>query len=390
MAIYTVGRRRVILALLLTSALVLTIDLRGNSVVNRARDAMAVVMDPVDSAVGVVTLPFERAWNGIFNYDDVKQQNQELQDQVDQLIGTRAAAEAAVIQSQEILALNNLPSLSGIDTELAKVIGGAANNIDQVIEINKGRSSGIAVGMPVVNQAGLIGKVTRVTENTARVMLVTDTRYAIGVSIIASDGSELGSVTANTTPSGLTSDQVAAAATTTTTSPTIASAAPSTTVPGAPAPLPTGQPDTGTTLPGYNPDTSIPSFIDPVTGRPIDPNALRAIAAGAASTSTTTTAPTVVQKEFGALEGRGQRYLPQVRFVQDNPGLAELKVGDLVETAGGFDDLAPTGIPVGRVANRANRPGSGGPLLDIELYADLNRLNFVRVVLYKPLSEVEQ
>jgi rod shape-determining protein MreC len=70
--------------------------------------------------------------------------------------------------------------------------------------------------------------------------------------------------------------------------------------------------------------------------------------------------------------------------------LSELVVGDLVETAGGSESLAPTGIPVGRVINRANRPGSRGPLLDVELYADLARLNFVRVVLYKPLSEVQQ
>ncbi len=98
--------------------------------------------------------------------------------------------------------------------------------------------------------------------------------------------------------------------------------------------------------------------------------------------------PIVVRKEYGALEGRGRRLLPQIRFVQDNPALAELQVGDLVETAGGSESLAPPGIPVGRVANRADRPGSGGPLLDVELNADLTRLNYVRVMLYKPLSEV--
>ncbi len=74
----------------------------------------------------------------------------------------------------------------------------------------------------------------------------------------------------------------------------------------------------------------------------------------------------------------------------DVPSLAELQVGDLVETAGGSTSLAPPGIPVGRILNRANRPGSGGPLLDVGLNADLARLNFVRVVLYKPLSEVGQ
>jgi rod shape-determining protein MreC len=98
----------------------------------------------------------------------------------------------------------------------------------------------------------------------------------------------------------------------------------------------------------------------------------------------------VIEKEYGALEGRGRLRLPQIKFVQDSPSLSELIPGDLVETAGGSESLAPTGIPVGRVLNRADRPGSGGPLLDVELYADLARLNFVRVVLYKPLSEVDQ
>jgi rod shape-determining protein MreC len=108
------------------------------------------------------------------------------------------------------------------------------------------------------------------------------------------------------------------------------------------------------------------------------------------STTTTTTEPVGGGKEFGLLEGRGGERLPQVRFVQDNPALAELQVCDLVETAGGSESLAPPDIPVGRVANRADRPGSGGPLLDVELHADLDRLNYVRVVLYRPLSEVEQ
>ena len=90
------------------------------------------------------------------------------------------------------------------------------------------------------------------------------------------------------------------------------------------------------------------------------------------------------------MEGRGRRKLPQIKFVQDSPSLAVLEPGDLVATAGGSASLAPTGIPIGRVINRADRPGSGGPLLDVELYADLGRLNFVRVVLYKPLAEVDQ
>jgi rod shape-determining protein MreC len=394
MAIYTVGRRRVIFALLLTSALLLTLDLRGSPVIDRARDVFARVMDPVESATGVVTTPIERAWNGILNYDDLELENQALQDQIDRLIGSQAKAEAVVIESQELQALYNLPSLSGIETEVAQVVGLAANNLDQVVEINKGWRSGLAVGMPVVNQAGLIGKVHTLTENTARVMLVTDTRYFVAVKITSAASGD--DVTANTSPSGLTPDEQQDAATTTA-SPTSA-----TTESGSSTTLAQGLPIPESTLPGASPLPETPEFptdesgdpiifIDPETGEVLDAAGVEDLLEATTNTTTTTTLPEViVQKEFGGLEGRGRLLLPQIRFIQDNPSLALLHEGDLVETAGGLESLAPTGIPVGRVANRADRPGSGGPLLDVELNADLSRLNFVRVVLYKPLSEVEQ
>jgi cell shape-determining protein MreC len=50
--------------------------------------------------------------------------------------------------------------------------------------------------------------------------------------------------------------------------------------------------------------------------------------------------------------------------------------------------LAPPGIPVGTVGNVVPRSSSAGPLLEVELSADLSRLYFVSVVLYQPGSEV--
>ena len=395
MAIYSVGRKRVILALLLTTVLFLTLDLRGNPVIDRAREGFSAALSPVQSATQVVTNPLERAWHGITNYDDLEQENLALQEQVDRLIGTQAAAEAAVIEGKELQALYSLPSLSGIDTEVARVVGYAANNLDQVIEIDKGSRSGIEIGMPVVNQAGLVGKVTQVSPNSARVMLVTDARYSIAVKVTSSDQGFADAPT-DTTPSGLDPQQVADAATTTTVPPAL--------VPGITGP--DGLPIPATTLPGASANDP---FVD-ATGRRLTPAEIVALAdslststtsvptdsvpggslPGVVSPTTTTTTLPIIEKEYGALEGRGRLRLPQIRFLQDSPSLAVLQVGDLVETAGGSESLAPPGIPVGRVLNRANRPGSGGPLLDVELNADLGRLNFIRVLLYKPLSEVGQ
>ena len=64
--------------------------------------------------------------------------------------------------------------------------------------------------------------------------------------------------------------------------------------------------------------------------------------------------------------------------------------GDIVLTSGGTDGLAPPDIPVGIVENVINRSSAEGPLLEVEPLADLDRLHFVRIVLYKPASEIEQ
>jgi rod shape-determining protein MreC len=387
MAIYTVGRRRVIFALLLTCALLLTLDLRGNPVLDRARDGFSRVMSPVESATDVITTPLGRAWNGITEYDDLERENQALQDQVDRLIGTQATARLSVEEYQELLALLSLDSLAGIPTEVAKVVGASSNNLDQIIEINKGRSSGFKVGMPVVNQAGLIGKITSVTDNTAKVLLITDARYAVPVRVLGAPEDD--SIPTNTTPSGQTNEELEDLVATT--------VGPSTTIV-------TDVLDTGTTLPENDPTAIIVADDGTVVTDPGAPGdeALEPVADDAAAglggltdlvaptTTTTTTVPVLAAKEFGALEGRGRGLIPQIRFVQDNPSIAVLQEGDLVVTAGGFDSLAPPDIPVGVVINRADRSGPGGPLLDVLPYADVTKLNFIRVVKYTPLSEVEQ
>jgi cell shape-determining protein MreC len=428
MAIYTVGRRRVIIALLLTGALLLTLDLRGNVVLDTVRDGFSRAMAPVEQAVDVATSPVQRAWNSYQNYDDLERENLALRDEIDRQRGTQAAAEASIIDYQLLLALNNLPALSGIETSKAQVVGGATNNIDQIVEINKGTDQGIAVGMPVVNQAGLIGKITRANATTSTVMLITDPRYSIPVEILAGTGDVEAEDPANTTPSGRTDEENAglveqseaeqaaaaaaekAAAEQAAAEQAAAEEAAAAEAAAAEEAPPTGSPEdvfadevplpqagdpndpanTSTTLPEAVPVTDANG--DPVEAPVVTDEAGNPIEVPESTTTTTTLPPLPEQleKEFGVLQGRGNGRPPQVRFLQDIPSLAELEVGDLIETAGGSESLAPPNIPVGRVINRADRNGVAGPLLEVELNADLDKLNFVRVVLFQPLTEVTE
>jgi len=80
----------------------------------------------------------------------------------------------------------------------------------------------------------------------------------------------------------------------------------------------------------------------------------------------------LVPRETGAMEGRGIGRTPIIRFIQSSSRLGDLCEGVPVVTAGGSQSLAPADLVVGTV----------------DLAANLDSLNFVRVLLYQPATEI--
>lgn len=68
-------------------------------------------------------------------------------------------------------------------TQPADVILRAYSNYDKIIVINQGKKSGIQVNMPVISEAGLVGHVISVEDNTAKVQTIVDTASAVSASI---------------------------------------------------------------------------------------------------------------------------------------------------------------------------------------------------------------
>ncbi len=353
MAVHTISRRRALALLLLTSILLITLDVNGNPLTDRARGVFSIVTRPFESAALVVWRPMERAWNGITDYPDLQDENDDLRAELEAMRGADVAARAAIFEANELLALNRLSTLANIPTVTAQVVGDAPSNFQLTVEIDKGSESCIATGMPVVGPGGLIGKVTEAYPRRAVVMLITDPRYAVGVKILASPdegpSASSTSVPAETVPSGIAVDDLNSTTTSSTT--------------------------TTTTEPDAN--TSTTSTSTPAAGE--DPTG----ATTTSSSTTSTTAPPEVLRETGILQGRGPDDLPHVRLVEEG----EIEVGDPVSTAGGADDLAPDGIPVGTVSRVISRTSSAGPILEVDYSADIDHLNFVAVMLYRPASE---
>ncbi len=377
---YSFTRRRLIVVLLLTSVLLLTLDRSESGLVGGVKDAFGVVFRPVERFANVVSRPLSNVWRGVLDYSDMRKENLALKDLLVKQEGAAIAATASVREAQELLALNGLPTLAGIDSVTAQVVGQSPSNFTQTFELNRGKSSGIRVGMTVTNGAGLVGKITGVTLERSVVMLATDPEYAMSVKVGAC-------TRANTTTT--------AAPQTTTTLATDGSSTADTMAPGdgTTAPVTTVAPSTTTTTSTTSTTTTVLQRATTTTIKGFTPFAttLPPIPGGGGATQITVPESGVLlPRETGAMEGQGIDRLPVIRFIQSSSRLGELCVGVPVVTAGGSQSLAPADLVVGTVSRVVTRSGTSGPLLEVELAANLGSLNFVRVLLYQPATEIPQ
>ncbi|HRE01353.1 MAG TPA: rod shape-determining protein MreC [Ilumatobacteraceae bacterium] len=402
MPVFSPSRRRAIVMLLLTSILLLTLDLRGNALVSRARDGFSVVLQPFVTAGDVIATPVKNAWHGATDYQELQRENERLREQIAQQRGDDIAARAILAAHQEIIALQVLAA--NYPRVTARVVGDRTSNFSETIEIDRGSADAIKEGMAVISRAGLVGKITKVYPNRSIVRLITDAEYAIeckvtgvpdidpftGQPIEDDDGTTEATVASGMTESDLTSTTAAAPPV----DPEAGGTGDGTTTgdgtgngTGAGTGTGTGSdgtgtnaggtPGTGTSGDGTSGDSTSGDGTDGgETGDGTDPG-----------TTTTTLAPELVLRETGGCQGRGRDRLPVMRYVTENPAFSGVQNGDVITTAGGSASLVPPDIAIGVVINRIERTHSAGPLLEIELAADLDHLNFVQVVLYQPPLE---
>lgn len=342
---------RAILLVALTAVFLITLDLADSNSTSRVRRVFDTVFSPLEGVTRVVTRPVSNAWNAVRDYDEVVEENDRLREQIALQEGAAVAAAASVRLSQELLALNGLPTLAGINSVTAQVIGETPTNFSQTVEINQGADSGIKVGMPVLNAAGLIGKVTEVFADRALVMLISDPDYALSVKVVTKS-----SRTPVTLPPLRTED-----------APTVDSVLETT--------------DTSSTSSTSTTTTTILGFTPGTTTIPAE------VVAGAATNITVPIASQLAVRETGILEGRGPGTRPIVRFLDASTRASAIEVGAPIVTAGGSRSLAPPDIVIGVVSRVVERLGTAGPVLEIDLVADLSSLSFLRVLLYQPITE---
>jgi len=177
------SQRLTLVILLLASITVITVAYKGEArhVIGSVRNGAADVVSPLQRAVASVLHPVGNFFAGMADYGGALSENQRLQLEVGQLRRQLIESEQAQAQLDQLRAEQNLPFADGIPEVLAQVISSPSSNFDVTVEIDRGTSDGVGVGMPVVSGVGLVGSVISAGASTAEVQVVTDPRSDVGV-----------------------------------------------------------------------------------------------------------------------------------------------------------------------------------------------------------------
>jgi rod shape-determining protein MreC len=145
------------------------------------RTTLAVLLLPVQRALAV---PVDM-WNGGSDYlvglqkalSNEKRIQERLARQADRMQRTQQIEQ----ENARLRALLELRPALAVRSQAAEILYEAADPYSRKVLIDKGANQGVVVGSPVVNDAGVLGQVTRVYPLTAEVTLLGDKDAAIPV-----------------------------------------------------------------------------------------------------------------------------------------------------------------------------------------------------------------
>jgi rod shape-determining protein MreC len=174
-------RRPVLLVVVLLSLVLVTVDSRGNGLIDSLRRTARDALQPVQSVVDSAFSPLRDAGEGITGFGAVKDENAQLKRRLAELEGRLLRERAVGSEVNELGKLLDLPTIQDATGVAARVIGGAPGNFERTVVINKGTSKGVDVGQPVVAGNGLVGKVTEASSTQATVTLLDSPGFGVGV-----------------------------------------------------------------------------------------------------------------------------------------------------------------------------------------------------------------
>jgi rod shape-determining protein MreC len=167
-----------------TSLFLITLDLRGVSLISSIRNGTQGFLAPIQKVGSNIVSPLSNLFEDITNLgrtqskiDDLKEENEKLKSQL-------ILKENIVGELEQLKGVLDLAGAARFKVVSARVLTkGGTGTFGETIVIDAGSKAGIRRDMTVIASAGLVGVVKSTTSNSAVILLMSDPSFRIGVRV---------------------------------------------------------------------------------------------------------------------------------------------------------------------------------------------------------------
>jgi rod shape-determining protein MreC len=139
------------------------------------------IVSPAGEASATVRDGRQGLFSGITGYIRAGSQNAALREEMELARLRLAEAEAVKDENRRLKALLGLNDKAIKPVAVARLVGSSATSGRRFAYLGAGRSDGVAEGMPVMSERGVIGRVLETGNRAARVLLLTDSESVLPV-----------------------------------------------------------------------------------------------------------------------------------------------------------------------------------------------------------------
>ncbi|MEQ1669173.1 MAG: rod shape-determining protein MreC [Sulfuriferula sp.] len=172
---------RLIIYLLLSIAIVIA-DVRFHAL-DKFRAGMNTLIYPLTELVQTPYLTYEKVTGFFVRHGQLQRDNQALQQRFIRYSATLQRYQELEQENQHLRALLGAQNRTPLQTQLAEIITIPRDPYLRQVTINRGSQQGVQAGTAVIDEAGLLGQVTKVYPYTSDITLLINKDQSVPVAV---------------------------------------------------------------------------------------------------------------------------------------------------------------------------------------------------------------
>lgn len=179
---------RLFVFLVVLSLVMFTMSAResGSGFFTTLRGGFMTVTTPLRVVGSALTTPFQTLGNVFSNLTATQETLSDLREENERLLAKNAELQEEAQAAKRLQDLLGLQSSYSLQSTAARIISTSTDSWSRTVVIDRGSSSGLAIGMPVTNSSGAIGQIIECGPTSATVRLIADENSSVSALVQSS------------------------------------------------------------------------------------------------------------------------------------------------------------------------------------------------------------